>query len=93
MSVLKTITEGNQTYCQDLVKANNPILITNTEALKNKNSIELLNNLNVINKVWNGYNILNSSLYETGVHHIGSFSSFSSFKLFLFLSLVLLCMV
>ena len=74
MSVLKTITEGNQAFCKDIVKANNPILVTNIETFKNKNSKELLNNVNIINKVWNGYNVLNSSLYETGVHSLGNFS-------------------
>ena len=75
MSVLKTITEGNQIFCQDIVKASNPIIITNTETFKHKNSQEFLNYVNIINKVWNGYNVLNSSLYETGVNSLGKFSS------------------
>lgn len=75
MSVLKTITEGNQIFCQDIVKASNPIIITNTETFKHKNSQEFLNHANIINKIWNGYNVLNSSLYETGVHCLGKFFS------------------
>lgn len=74
-STLKTITEGNHTYCQDIVKASNPILITNIETLKHKNLQEFLSHGNIINKVWNGYNVLNPSLYETGVHNLGKFSS------------------
>ena len=90
MSVLKTITEGNQMYCQDIVKSSNPILITNTETLKHKNSQEFLNYGNIINKVWNGYNVLNPSLYETGVHHLGKFSSLTFKDLLSFSSLYMI---
>ena len=90
MSVLKTITEGNQMYCQDIVKSSNPILITNTETLKHKNSQEFLNHANIINKVWNGYNVLNPSLYETGVHHLGKFSSLTFKDLLSFSSLYMI---
>ena len=75
VSVLKTIREGNQTSCQDIINAVNPILITNTETLKYKSSQELLHYFNIINNVWNGYNVLNSSIYETGIHNLGKFSS------------------
>ena len=73
-SVLKTIAEGNQAFCKDIANAQNPMLVTNTETLKQQNLQEFLNYSNIINKVWNGYNVLNSSLYETGVHNLGKFS-------------------
>jgi len=93
MSIFKTIVEGNQASCKDIVNASNPILITNSETLKHSHLQELLNitkvlkHTNVINKVWNGSNVLNSSLYETGLYNLAKFSpitlkdltSFSSF--------------
>lgn len=93
LSILKDISEGNQTYCKDLANATNAMLITNTETFKHSNSQELiknvkiLNHANILNKVWNGYNVLNSSLYETGIHNSVQFSSLTLKDLMFFSSL------
>lgn len=93
MFSLKMIAEGNHVACKELVNAVNPLVITNSEVFKNKNLqeffsyLKVLRSANILNKVWNGFNVLNSSLYETGVSCLGQFSfltlkdllSFSSF--------------
>lgn len=85
LSTLKTLAEGNQTFCKDISNATNPLLITNTEFFKRQNSQELLNifkvlkHTNILNKIWNGYNVLNSSITETGLYSLTHFS-FLTFK-------------
>jgi len=85
MNSLKTIIEGNNVFCQDLKKAKNPILIYNTEIFKRndtKNLINIVKTLkftNIITKTWNGLNVLNSYLNESGVNSLNSFS-FLTFK-------------
>lgn len=74
ISILKTLTEGTHTSCIDLINSNNPTIITNTEILKRKDIqsiahvIKMLKHTNIISKVWNGFNIINSSLHETGIN-------------------------
>jgi len=93
LSVLKSISEGNQAYCKDLANAKNPLLITNTETFKHSNSqeltknIQILNHANILNKMWNGYNVLNSSLYETGIYSSVQFPSLNLKDLISFSSL------
>ena len=78
-STLKLIASGNHTVCQEITSASNPLLITNSEVFKNNNLQEVfsvfktLKHVNILNKVWNGYNVLNSSLYETGLNNLGQF--------------------
>lgn len=85
LSTFKTLVEGNQIFCKDIINASNPILVTNTEIFKRKDSSELvgivktLKHMNILTKIWNGYNTLNSSLYETGIHSLNSFF-FLTFK-------------
>lgn len=92
LSILKNLLEGNLLYCKDFVMSANPILITNTESFKHAsnlqnimNHIKILMHTNILNRIWCGFNILNSSLYETGFHSCG-FSSFLSFKDLIFFS-------
>lgn len=85
MNSLKTVIEGNNVFCQDLKKAKNPILIYNTEIFKRndtKNLINIIKTLkftNIITKIWNGLNVLNSYLNEAGINSLNSFS-FLTFK-------------
>lgn len=85
MSAFKTLVEGNQTFCKDFVNAKNPILVTNTELFKRSTSshlmetVKMLKHTNLLSKIWNGYNVLNSSLHETGVYNL-SFFSFLTLK-------------
>lgn len=80
LSAFKTFLEGNQVFCKDLVNSKNPIFITNTELFKRANMqqfmgvIKVLKHINILNKIWNGYNVLNSSLHETGMYNLSSFS-------------------
>ena len=93
---LKMIVEGNLTVCRDIISSYNPILITNSETLKTKgleeffNYVKLLKHTNILNKIWNGYNVLNSSLAETGVQHLGQFSFFLYKDLLSFSSLYII---
>lgn len=79
-SILKSIGEGNHVLCKDIVNATNPIFVTSTEALKHNsvqsffNIFNVLKHSNVLNCVWNGLNVLNSSLYDSSSN---SFSRFS----------------
>lgn len=79
----KTIVEGNHVICKDLSNSINPLIITNIEVFKNKGLQELfsyfrvLRYSNVLNKVWNGLNVLNPSLYEAGCHNLAQFSFLS----------------
>jgi len=77
--IFKLIACGNHAVCQEITSASNPLLITNSEVFKKNNFQEIFNifkilkHVNVLNNVWNGYNVLNSSLYETGLNNLGQF--------------------
>lgn len=80
--IFKSIAEGNHVSCKDIVNAVNPIFVTNTEILKDKSiqaSLNVLKYSSVLNEVWNGLNVLNSSLYESSSNAFGRFS-FLTFK-------------
>lgn len=85
MNNLKLILEGNNTFCQDLKRAKNPILIHNSDIFKRNDTKNLLNIIktlkftNLISKTWNGLNTLNSYLNEAGVNSLALFS-FLTFK-------------
>jgi hypothetical protein len=78
---LKSISEGNHVLCKDIINSENPMFVTNTDTFKHSNTQEfftnfkVLNHSNTLNEIWNGSNILNSSLYETGVYTFSRFSS------------------
>ena len=96
LSIIKSIAEGNNLNCQDVKNAKNPILISNIELYKRKdgkNIIDMLKVLkysNIFNQTWNGLNLLNPSLSETGVHMLSNFEFLSSKDLTNFSSLYLL---
>ena len=93
ISILKSIVEGNHSFCTDIAKAENPMFITNTETFKHSqmqkflNSFKILKYSNTLNNIWDGFNVLNSSLPEAGFNTLSRFSfltlkdltSFSSF--------------
>jgi NADH-quinone oxidoreductase subunit G len=93
LSILKLVIGGNLTACQDLANASNPILIANSDIFKKNNLFELFNSLktlkhaNILSKIWNGYNVLNSSIYDTGLQNLGQFSFFLLKDLLTFSSL------
>ena len=96
LKVLKSISEGNNLTCQDLKFAKNPILVFNNELFKRndgKNIIEMLKTFkysNIFNRTWNGLNILNPSLNETGTQTLSQFLPISLKDLTNFSSLYLL---
>ena len=93
VSVLKNISEGNHFFCKDIVSAENPMFITNSETFKHSNMQNFLSTLkvlkysNMLSKVWYGLNVLNSSLPETGLYTFSRFSSLTTKDLMSFSSL------
>jgi NADH dehydrogenase/NADH:ubiquinone oxidoreductase subunit G len=83
-NVIKSISEGNNLTCQDIKIAKNPLIVFNNEIFKRndgQNSLEMLkvlNHSNIFNKTWNGLNVLNPSLNETGTHSLAHFSPVTS---------------
>lgn len=69
--ILKTILEGNNFVCQDLKSSKRPILIYNNELFQRNDSENIIKNIQllyystIINKIWNGLNLLSPSLSET----------------------------
>ena len=83
IKVLKSLVEGNNLFCQELVNSSNPALISNSEIFKRKDSFNLTIMLKSIMRYVNTYsqsngqnrlNILNSTLCEAG------FSNFNNLK-------------
>lgn len=80
-NILKTIIEGNNLICQEFKSSKNTMLIFNNELLKRtdgKNNLEMLKILkysNLFTNSWNGLNVLNSSLNETGTQSLNQFLS------------------
>lgn len=90
---LKKIAAGNHSFCKDIVSAENPMFITNSETFKHSNiqnflnTMEVLKYSNTLSKVWHGLNVLNSSLPETGLYTFSRFSSLTFKDLLSFSSL------
>ena len=81
ISVLKSINEGTHISCQDIKVSKFPILITNTELFKRKNSKNLLSifkTTNFLNNIWNGINVLNNNLSSAGSYSLHNFLPLSS---------------
>ena len=82
-AVLKNMVEGNHAVCKDVIHAENPLFVVNTESLKHSSvkefmdSLRVLKHSNFLNEVWNGFNLLNSSLYESGLNFFSRFSFLS----------------
>lgn len=82
-SSVKTITEGNHFICQNFKHSKNPFVICNIELFKRTDSktitkiLKVLFYLNFFNKMWFGFNVLNSSVSETGTTVINSIKKFN----------------
>jgi NADH dehydrogenase/NADH:ubiquinone oxidoreductase subunit G len=93
INVFKNIVEGNHLVCQDIKLSKNPIFIYNSDLFKRhdrNNILEMLNYLNIINKSWNGLNMLSSSLSEVGTQIITNILPISEKDLINFSSLYFL---
>lgn len=80
-NVFKFISEGTHLSCQDIKRSNFPVLIANTELFKRKNTknfVTILKAATFLNNSWNGINILNSNLSNSGVHLLNNFLPLSS---------------
>lgn len=83
LSALKSLLEGSTLFCKDILNSDNPLLVTNTQSFRHTTSqallltFKVLNYSNLLNKVWNGVHVLNSSLHETGLYVITAFPYFS----------------
>jgi NADH dehydrogenase/NADH:ubiquinone oxidoreductase subunit G len=82
VKTLKSITEGNNIFCQKLADTTNPILILNSEIFKRSDTLSflelvtILKNLTKISsKFWNGVNVLNPSLNDAGLSYITNVKS------------------
>jgi NADH dehydrogenase/NADH:ubiquinone oxidoreductase subunit G len=84
---LKSLIEGNSLFCQELVNASNPILISNSEIFKRKDSFSLANSMKLLMKYINTFsysqireqlNILSSTLNENGINNLNVFKSVQS---------------
>ena len=81
MSVFKSIGEGVHLSCQDIKNSDFPLLITNTELFKRKDSknlIKMLKYTGIVKTAWNGLNILNHNISSVGINSLNSFLPISS---------------
>jgi NADH dehydrogenase/NADH:ubiquinone oxidoreductase subunit G len=79
LKIIKTISEGNHLICQDLKFSKNPIIVINSEVSKRHDydaifsQLKTLNRSNVYSRIWNGLNLLSSSLSESGNQALAKF--------------------
>lgn len=79
---LKKISEGNHSFCQDLISSKNPSVLLGSDIFKRKDSSKLFDVFDILNKnsflktnSWNGYNFLNTSLNDAGLNYLNDFKS------------------
>ena len=84
LKVLKSIIEGNNLLCQNLISANNPLIGVGSSLFNRVDSNGILNLLTKLEKVlkkyhknWNNLNVVNVSINEVGVNYLNSFKSIS----------------
>jgi NADH-quinone oxidoreductase chain G len=85
---LKTIIEGNNFFCQELVSYSRPFLLTSSEILQRKDSSSLSNLLQLLQHYVNNINnnscsnhVINTSLNDSGLNHLTDFKSISEVDL------------
>jgi len=85
LKILKSIIEGNNFFCQELVNYSNPLLVCSSEIFKRKDSIALIKFLTILknyirinnNKNWNNINVLNTSLSDVVLSYLNNFKYIS----------------
>ena len=80
-NVFKFINEGTHLSCQDIKRSKFPVLIANTELFKRKNTknlIKVLKATTFLSNTWNGINVLNSNLSNSGNNLLNNFLPLSS---------------
>ena len=89
VKVLKSLVEGNNLFCQELVNSSNPILISNSEIFKREDSLNLTNLLKFLSNYINLYsnaslanqtkiNILNTHLNEVGFTNLNNLKTINN---------------
>ena len=81
--ILKDIGEGNHFLCQDIINSKNPIFIISSELYKRKDFLGLTKifeflTSNFRNDLFNNFNVLNTSLNETGINYLQKFKSLTN---------------
>lgn len=74
IQILKNISEGNHSICQELKNAENPLIICNFNSFKQNGTKGILENLNhfskTVNKNLNGFNYINNNLFESNNNYL-----------------------
>jgi len=87
VKILKSLVEGNNLFCQDFANSLNPILISNTETFRRKDSLNLINMLKSLIKYIslfshsnekNKLNLLNLSLNSAGFLNINNLKTINN---------------
>ena len=81
---LKTIIEGNSSFCQDFIHSKNPVIGVSSSNLSRNDSNTLLNllaklktTLSKYHNNWNNLSFITSSINESGVNYLNKFLSIS----------------
>ena len=81
ISVFKSLGEGTHLICQEIKYSSFPLLISNTELFKRKDSkylFKVLKHTNIFNTAWNGLNIINHNISSAGIISLKNFLPISS---------------
>ena len=80
VNVLRTIVEGNNVFCQDLLNSKIPVIIASSELMKRKDSKELNHLLHLLNLKLQSFHEVDNTIYsintyinESGVNYLNNF--------------------
>jgi NADH-quinone oxidoreductase chain G len=76
-NILKTITEGNNTFCQEIITSKNPLILSNINFFQQQHKTNLLfyklkKILQNFHKKWNNFNVLNPLINDVGLSNYGT---------------------
>ena len=88
LRLIKTISEGNSFFCQELINSKNPIILCSADILKRKDSyiwdkvVSLLTKvINMKQQQWQNIQIINSSLNDSGINYLANFRCIGEIEL------------
>lgn len=80
LKTLTSVIEGNNFFCQELTNYSNPFIICSSEIFRRKDSSSISKLLNLLKsylinnkKDWGAFNVLSSSLNESGINYLNTF--------------------
>ena len=83
VSTVKSLCEGNNFLCQEILNSSNPMLIVSSEVSKRKDYIGINDLLKLKNNYhYKKFNVLSTSLNEAGVNYLQGFKSISELDIF-----------